>query len=176
MDKGKYTRELGRKLYYKFSETKYEVFYDCHVKNKEKWPNCCRPTPFFDEKSTGTTLSFVDIVIVNKETEYVDVLIEIEETTSEPKKIIGDIGNIILSEKIHIKGNEYHYGNLVLIVGLMVNKKGKGVEKATLICDKLLKINETVGNKEMKIIPILDDKLEKLMNKIEKDISERLSL
>jgi hypothetical protein len=115
-------------------------------------------------------------VIVNKETEYVDVLIEIEETTSEPKKIIGDIGNIILSEKIHIKGNEYHYGNIVLILGLMVNKKGKGVEKATLICDKLLKINETVGNKEMKIIPILDDKLEKLMNKIEKDISERLSL
>ena len=171
MKNGIYTRNLGNKLYEKYFDTSYVVYYDPHRKKRNDEPNAFQPTPFFDECNEATTLSHTDIVIINKEKKLVELVVEIEESGAVPKKIIGDIGNIMLSDQIRINGEDYHYGNVIFIFGAIINAQGKSKEKIERICKKLIEINEKVGKKNLQIKTVIDSDFDGLIKKIEQEIS-----
>ena len=150
------------------------VYYAHSGGNGNDEPNYCRPTPFFDECSRATTLSHVDIAFVNKKSGSVELIAEIEESNAEPKKIIGDVGNLILSERMRIKEKDCLYGDLIIILGVKAMMDSE--EKTKRICHKLSKINEEVGNKKIEIIPVFDNDLEILMKKIKREINQRLPI
>jgi len=175
MDYGLYTREMGYRLYKKYENTVHSV-YCAHGKDKSNEPYYCHPTPFFDEYSRATTLSFVDIAIVNRNTNLIELIAEIEESAAEPKKVIGDIMNIILSEQVRIKGTDYRYGDIAFILGGQTNPKGSAKEKTNQICQKLLQINEKIGNKTVNLIPVFDNDLRVLIAKVESEIDRKLAI
>lgn len=170
MGKGKFTGELGYELYEKYDDTKYDVYY-AHLKEgitKHEQPNFQKRglVPFFGEYSNATSLGFVDIVCLNTETNNVEIGVEIEERKSPPKKIIGDIMSVMLSEQIRIDGDDYSYGNLVFIMGTKVNPKGSGSKKTKLLCEKLSNLNDVLGKRKMEIIPVVAGDREELIEKV----------
>ena len=175
MENGKYTGELGFRLYNKYKNTHYQVFYDPHRNKKISSPNSCEPTPYFNNYSSETTLANVDVAILDQRTNVVEILIEIEESKAEPKKIIGDIGSIILSDQIRIKGNDYNYGNLLMILGLKAIEKGHKIKKTNNICEKLSQINRQIGTKEMDIITLFDKDLDALIRRVESTVENRFN-
>lgn len=114
MSNGAHTGELGKRLYKNYKSTAHDVYYD-HSNGNE--PNICRPTPFFGEYSNASTLSRVDIAVVNKNAGTVELIAEIEESGAPPKKVIGDVVNIMLSEQVRINGKDYGYGDITFILG-----------------------------------------------------------
>jgi len=112
---GKYTRLLGERLKEKLEGKDYEVFYD-HGDQKH------RIVAYFNDYSRKNLLSFVDIAITKGE--EVKVLCEIEETSSNPKKILGDLVSIMLAEKIRYAGLEYSISSPHVILGLYAKEKG----------------------------------------------------
>lgn len=174
MSNGVYTGDLGYRLYKKYKNTAHDVYY-AHSGNEGDEPNLCHPTPFFGEHSKASTLSWVDIAVVNKNTVKIELIAEIEESGAEPKKVIGDVVNIILSEQVRIKDNDYEYGDTTLILGAKENPSGDREKKTRRICKKLMEINENTGNKKMEIIPIFDGDVEALAQKVENEIERRLA-
>jgi len=88
MSNGAHTGDLGYSLYKKYKGTTHVVYYD-HRKGKGNEPNLCHPTPFFGEYSNASTLSRVDIAIVNKKTNSVELIAEIEESGAPQRKSLG---------------------------------------------------------------------------------------
>ncbi len=167
---GQYTEKLGKNLAQELnSKSKYYV-YQAHGK-KTGENNVYRSTPFFgDEYSTSSTLSFVDIVIVERD--KVKLLCEIEESGAAPKKIIGDIVNILVSNKVHIHGKEYGYDRPQLILGLKVNEKGKSCQKANSIPQELKKLINEPQWSLFKIEIICNGNLTELVKEVESKIMD----
>jgi len=173
MKDGYYTGKLGLKLFEKYKDTKYSVYYE-HPDERDE-PNACRPQTFMNKCSNATSLSWPDIVFLNEERNQVELIIEIEEKGAEPKKVIGDIGSVVLSDQIRIteaKEKDYDFGNLTFIMAAKVNPDGSGGEKIELICKRMLELNEELSKREMEIIPIVDGDINELMMKIETKIDE----
>lgn len=100
---------------------------------------------------------------------------QIEEGGAPPKKVIGDIVNIILSERVRINDVDYGHDDMTFILGVKVNSKGNSEKKTRSICKKLAEINEKTGNKKMDIIPIFDSDIEAFARKVEREIEHRLA-
>lgn len=175
MDLGVYSGKLGYQLYEKYIDTVHIVYYAHSGTNPSDEPNCRHPTPFFDKCSNETKLSYVDIAVVNKWKNSIELIVEIEESGAEPKKILGDVANIILSDKMRIKGKDYNFEDLTVILGVNVNSRGKSKEKTKRICQKLMRINKLVGNKKIELILIFDNDLEALFKKLKRKINQKLS-
>jgi hypothetical protein len=174
MDYGRYTGKLGYELYNKYNTTSYNIFYAHEGNNKKNEPNLCKPTPFFDQCSRDTTLSYVDIAIFNEKENVVKLIAEIEESGAEPKKIIGDIVNVSISDQISIKSEKYNYSeNLVFILGVIVNAKGSGEEKARKLQQKLTHINQLLG-KKIELIFVIESDLDSLITRIKAKIEQIL--
>ncbi|RLF63625.1 MAG: hypothetical protein DRN33_03750 [Thermoplasmata archaeon] len=171
---GEYTGKLGYSLYKKYLDSAHTVYY-AHSGKENDEPNLCHPTPFFGECSNASTLSWVDIAVVNKKTDSVELIAEIEESGAEPKKVIGDVVNIMLSEQVRINGKDYGYGDITFILGVKVNPEGDSEKKTRRICKKLAEINEKTGNKNMEIIPLFDSDIKALTRKVEREIERRLA-
>ena len=132
-EKGKHTTILAKRLMQKLeSQPRYAVYYDPHSRSREnnsREKNECRPTPFFGDYFGTSTLSHVDIVIIDSKNKKVRILCEIEESGASPKEVIGDIVNIILSEKLRIRDSnipyDYEYDKPLLILGIHPNTKKK---------------------------------------------------
>lgn len=180
MGRGVYTGELGYRLYTQYQNTDHTIYYD-HGRDRNSEPNLCRPTRFFDECSRTSTLSYVDIVSVNSKTNSIELIAEIEEGGAEPKKVIGDITNIILSDQVRIRSRDhpsrdYPYSDsLAMILGVKCNPRGGGEEKTRRICQKLMQINERMGNKKMDLICVFDEDLAELAARVGREIEQRLS-
>lgn len=120
---------MGKSLSSILQQKGYEhikVFYD-HGCNDD--PNCCRPTTYFDDYSTATTLAQIDLAIVDVTSGNVSVICEIEEEGASPKKILGDIFSILLAENVMIKRKKYQLNNFHYILGVRVPGKGLSSEK-----------------------------------------------
>ena len=136
MTQGEHTIDLGKRLTQKLKNTKYAV-YQAHG-NRTEENNVRRPTPFFGAYSTASTLSFIDVVVVNTENKKVLILCEIEESGASPKKVIGDIINIMISEKLRIKDDDYEYDRPILILGVKVREGGKSERKVKDLIPRLM--------------------------------------
>jgi len=112
-------------------------------------------------------LSHADIAIVNKEKGTVELIAEIEEHGSSPKKSIGDIVNIILSDKVRIDGEDYGYGEkLCILLAVKGDSKGKAQAKLEKICDGLKKWKSPGTS----IVSVFNSNADGLINEAEKMI------
>jgi len=127
----------------------------------------------FGNCSNASTLSYVDIVIIERENKKVKILCEIEESRASPKKIIGDIVNILISDSIHIQEEDYEYDKLQLILGLKVTEGGKSEQKTHSLKQKLQGIiKEQYWNLLDEITIICDKDLNNLIRKVESKIMD----
>ena len=96
---GEQTGKFGKRLRDLFFP-EYEVFYDHGNPNTDAGVAACRA--FFGEKARNTNILADIDILIGKEEEAI-ALIEIEETSNSPKKIIGDIFAIAMCNKVKIK-------------------------------------------------------------------------
>lgn len=97
-----------------------DLYYD-HGDSDNK--EVCQPTAYMGRRyGSDATLGGADIVLVKKGRVF--CAIEVEESQTRPKAILGDIFSVVLSEKIRILGKSYPIRDAVLIVAMIVPVKG----------------------------------------------------
>lgn len=175
MRHGIYTGELGQRLYQKLIGTAHAVYFD-HKHGAGSESKNRHAMPFFDDCSTASILSYVDLAIINKSSNSVELLAEIEESGVDPKKVIGDIVNILLSDGLRVDGVNYPCGEVVFILGLKVNPRGNTEEKVKRLWQKLARLNEEREKGKIRFIPIFDQNLEALISKVESEIVSQLGV
>jgi hypothetical protein len=140
---GELTTEIGKSLKFKG----YDVFYD-HGTASE---NVGRIVSTIEkEYGREDELSQLDIAIVERISDNVVALIEIEETADRPKTFLGDILGVLFGEHISFKGKELRIGDFttLIVVGLSKAHHGK---RNQYILDKVKKVKATLGTKNSAI-------------------------
>ena len=88
-----YMRNLPRFL-------KYYVYF--HHGDRQKWPNVAKIEGYYGEKvSNQNFLTAIDILVASAENKAI-LLIEIEESESSPKKIVGDVFTFLMCNHIAV--------------------------------------------------------------------------
>jgi hypothetical protein len=172
---GPYTWELVRRLAHKCSGTRYRLFYDPHQGGYPAIRDAvaCHPSPYFGEHSSSSTLSVVDVAILDTSAQQVVLVIEVEEHGAEPKRVIGDLVNIALADAITLSPYQYEFQRpLGMILGIRVNPAGKGEEKVTRIAERL---NALFGNRVF-VTPLFSGSLDDLINAIGRAALRKLNL
>ena len=122
---GKATAEIGRNLKIEGCD----VFYDHDEPSSfvGKIASSIDKTP-----AMGEELSQLDIAIIEKITNKVVALIEVEETTDTPKTFLGDIFGILMGKSVSFKGNSSEDNSSGWKIGnwttLIIIGKGKNHE------------------------------------------------
>ncbi len=131
---GKNTGEFGLWLSQQLeSESQISVFYDHGDRQEDS--NVVAIKGFYGEQASNKNrLADIDVMVVNCETKEAILLIEIEESTMEPKKLLGDILAILMCNRFAVKiENEQKYFDVSpqtrLIVAGIVSSKGAGQDK-----------------------------------------------
>jgi|GEM_PF-1025465 hypothetical protein len=157
---GKYTQILGERLKERLEKDGYEVFYD-HGDQKH------RIVAYFKDYSRRYFLSFIDIAVVRNE--EVKVLCEIEETSSNPKKVLGDLISILLAEKLRYGSLEYYVISPYVVLGLYAKEKGVKRYQTENILNRFCEI---FGVDRGKIVVIFAEDLDWLIDLVEKTVLE----
>jgi hypothetical protein len=157
---GKYTQILGERLKERLEKDGYEIFYD-HGDLKH------RIVAYFKDYSRRYFLSFVDIVVIRNE--EVKVLCEIEETSSNPKKVLGDLLSILLAEKLRYGGVEYNVISPYIVLGLYAKEKGIKLYQTESILNRFCEIFD-INRERIRII--FAENLDRMIDSVEKTILE----
>jgi hypothetical protein len=131
MEHGHYTAEMGAELETWIHSQDYShmrVYYDHGKRGMSK------VVPFFGRYSRASTLAFVDCAVVDTVRRKAIALCEIEEHGASPKKVIGDVCNLLMAEWLCIGGQRYSFDDAYVILGVCVNTGGQSEEKAKAIC------------------------------------------
>jgi len=165
--------KLERELEDIFEKSKYKVFYD-HGNGKEG-----KIQSHFDEnnKLSATYLSAVDIMITKgNEIMY---LIEIEEGTASPKKLIGDAMAALLGDYIRLtSGTQYNVINKTeLLIYSLASEKGHKSEQVKYIEKKVEELKSKCKTKNAQLKKVrfrLCYEKELLKDKVINDIKKGL--
>lgn len=136
---GKKTRDLTKDLVTKLKES-------LTLSSNEQY----RPAPFLKANGPPIKLAFVDIAIADNN-KMMKVLCEVEESYSPPKKIIGDIVDVLLSDNILINGEEYLY-HLKPHLFIVLFKVGTNLKKYEKLVAEIQKRVQSKTKWEVKII------------------------
>ena len=79
----------------------------------------------------------MDCAVVDTKSKKALVLCKIEEEGASPKKVIGEIGNLLLSDALRIGGNDYQFDGIPIVLGVCVKEDGKSGGKAVDIGRRL---------------------------------------
>ena len=175
---GQYTGELGKELYKTLQvdrpELGLKVFFAHRNTADKEIEGVPMAVPHLGKRSgRASSLSYVDIAIA-KGTDML-ILCEAEEEDADPKKIIGDICNILLSDHIGVRGQDsYNFSLGHIILGLKVDsirssKPSKAEDLRTLI------VNRFQDKKDLKIIIVTDTNTKEMLRKVRKMIIDILS-
>jgi len=130
VEHGYYTAQLGKRLEEWLVDRNLpnlKIYYDHGREGMNK------VVPFFRPYSRATTLAFVDCTVVDTVRKKALVLCEVEERGASPKKIIGDICNLLLAEALCIGGEEYSFDGVPVILGVCVQEGGQSGNKVKAI-------------------------------------------
>ena len=99
----------------------------------------------------STQLSHIDIALVEKNSERIFALIEIEETTDKPKTLLGDVFGILLGE--HLSFGKDHPLLVDENTALFVFGKSKfsHEERIAYVLDKVIRFSSNLGTGNSKI-------------------------
>jgi hypothetical protein len=116
---GRLTAEVARKLATQLQDPRFEVLFDhgdakidppTAVGNISSW--------FGSSYSSGSQLADLDIAVVERKTDNAVVLVEVEETSSTPKVILGDAFGTLLGDHVTFQGRRLL--NLGDFTGLLI--------------------------------------------------------
>lgn len=128
-----------------------KLFYDHGDSSK---PEVCQPTTYIGKRyGADATLSGVDIILTKDKNAF--IAIEIEESQTRPKTILGDIFSVILSNKIRIKGEPYSVKNATVIIAISDTGKGKQSAKYSRLerhLNKYIKLNTSTSKNKIRIV------------------------
>ncbi len=127
MDYGAYTRKLGESLVRFLDE---HPIRDVEVHFDPSRKQAGRIVSFWGDFSSATTLSRLDLAVVNIKEQRVLVLAEIEEEGARPKAIIGDVCSLLFADKIRIKSRDYDFSDAVFLFGIKTKERGRSLSKA----------------------------------------------
>lgn len=134
--------------------------------------------PYLGRKAThASTLSQVDVAVLDNRgsQKRAIVLCEIEEEGAEPKRIIGDLCNVMLAKKLRAKGTDHTLYNCVMILALKVERGGMARSKAR----RLLKVasglvgNDGIQRKRLEVVCAYDPWT--LEHKVKKELREAVA-
>ncbi|GAB6147151.1 hypothetical protein [Desulfocicer niacini] len=120
----------------------YTVYFD-HGSDKQKYPNVVAPKAFYgNEVSNLNRLADLDVMVVRPDGK-VDLVIEIEERPSSPKKILGDVLALVLSNSVATKtnGKQKYFklcGKTELVVAGIQPGKGRRLRKMSDVIEPRL--------------------------------------
>lgn len=165
MNHGQFTRRLGEDLEKRLGPLRNDnvkIYYDHGPKGMHK------VVPFFGEYSSASTLSNVDCAIVFAKQAL--ILCEIEEETASPKKIVGDICNLFLADRIRIGGGDFSFEKSDFFLGVRTRKGGKGEEKIKSLKDLITNSVKKKALHDIKIHIFCDTENEKLIRSVADEI------
>jgi hypothetical protein len=108
MNHGEYTARAARLLIQRLPAEQYDILFDHGQTGIDSSEQLGRITVWYGSAYTSQArLAFLDIAVLERETDRVRVLIEIEESTSKPKVIIGDAVAVLLGEQITFQSTRH---------------------------------------------------------------------
>jgi hypothetical protein len=128
--------ELGIRLSKRLASTHYGVYYDQGWARQNELSGTL-PTPYFALPSRTSTLSAVDLVIVNRLTSEAELIVDVEDSGAEPKKLLGAVLNVALADAIRVGGERYAMGKAWLLLGIRANAQGGAPEKVARLSRQL---------------------------------------
>ncbi len=178
MKRGRATAALGKDLSTNLkSKPGVEVWYDHGDPDKE--PNVRKIQGYMgDGPSNLNNLAEVDIMIT--ENTRLRYLIEVEETSSSPKSLLGEAITICMCEGFTVKKEGKHdkYApdeETELLIGSWFNPKGRGAKKMEAFAERFKKFKGLPDTVKMENVSFIHaDSLEKLIDKIKKRIISEL--
>jgi hypothetical protein len=134
---GQFTSELGRHLRKSVGKID-DTFLVCNDHGKEDDVLGKKIVGYIHEKERSRrakTMSHVDVAVF-KDRKAI-ILCEIEESGANPKLIIGDVCNLLLSDEIVHNNIPYQMDGAVIVLGLVADVKGGRRKKAGLIKQRI---------------------------------------
>ena len=129
----------------------FKVYYDHGDSTRSE---VCAPTTYTGERyGRNATLSQVDIVVTKGRN--VILGIEIEESTGNPKTVLGDVFGIALADKMRIQDNVYSVENITVIIAVTDDGEGSRSVKCERLerhLTKYVKENPSISLKKVRII------------------------
>jgi hypothetical protein len=108
MNHGEYTARAARILTQRLPAEQYEILFDHGQTGIDSSEQLGRITVWYGSTYTRQArLAFLDIALLERETDRVRVLVEIEESTSKPKVIIGDAVAVLLGEHVTFQSTRH---------------------------------------------------------------------
>jgi hypothetical protein len=104
------------------------------------------------EKKRDNRLAEIDIVVYDPESNKAILLVEIEESGDNPKKILGDAMAVLFGEKISMSGgDEFRTGGFTTLLILARGEGDAHIERTRLIEERINTLFRTEGMITMKI-------------------------
>jgi hypothetical protein len=104
------------------------------------------------EKQRDNRLAEIDIVVYEAQSNKARLLIEIEESGDNPKKILGDAMAVLFGEKISMSGgDEFRTGGFTTLLILARGEGDAHIERTRLIEERINTLFRTEGMITMKI-------------------------
>ena len=127
---GVYTRMLGERLESLMEnefKRRYRIYYDHKVTNPD------RILAQVGKGNQTEDMAHLDVAIVDTgdNRERLLVVSEIEEHKHAPKRLLGDVAAIMMSEKVKIDGRDHPLANADIVLGVVTKKGGQTGPKAT---------------------------------------------
>lgn len=141
---GLLTAKVAREISPFWDERGFYVLYDHDLSNKNVGKIMSR---FGESYGRSTQLSHIDIAIVEKNSDRVFALIEIEETTNKPKSILGDVFGILMGEHISFGKERPLLVNEQTILAIFVKSKVSREDRNKYLREKVEKVKPELGTK-----------------------------
>lgn len=150
---GQLTADVAKRLAEYYDKKGFDVLHDHGPNSKNKG----EIVAYFGERpSRKTELSQLDMAIVERSSGKICALIEVEETSTRPKTLLGDVFGTLLAEHISFKGTPLdvcEHASLIVV--------GKGDESDKALIDYLNQqmelIRSKMGNVKMKFGKVVID-------------------
>lgn len=130
MADGNLTGRVGARLKSRLAEHRLKVYYDHPQGVQTSWDDIGRIVAWYGpEQKRGSQLTFLDIAIVHQDGKHVLALIEIEETTTKPKVLLGDALATLLGDQITFKGTPLLVGpDTIFLILAQGKRRGQRME------------------------------------------------
>ena len=135
MSHGKLTSTLGSSLRERLAEkSDMEVLYD-HGKSTEPGVGALHLVMRDMPVSRASIVADADIAIVKGD--RVLLLVEVEESSTESKTVIGDLAVPLLCDRMRFTGRDYSLDNAVVLVVLIAAQDSPAAQKARLVAERI---------------------------------------
>jgi hypothetical protein len=121
MSAGKLTATAGRQLSDRLKDQGYELLFDHgDVADKQTYQVGAIVSWFGEKYGAASQLAHLDIAVIDRASGQIRALIEIEETSANPKTIIGDIYATLLGDHVTFQGQrQLNIGDFTTLIVLM---------------------------------------------------------